>query len=262
MRIVHAALLSGALFFGVLVCLRVGWALGPARLRASGEDSIAGLGALEGAIFALMGLLVAFTFTGAAERFEHRRDLITQEVNAIGTAWLRLDLLDADARSEIRTLFQQYLDARIDTYANVRDSGAVASAMARSTEAQNAIWARLATAARQDPTPRIATAVLPPVNEMFDLANTRTLATRQHPPIIIYFMLGLLVLVLRTRGASLHTQLPPGHLCQDGAVISSKAPVPALNAPETSAPVAADASYAWLGEKSPSRSRKSRADVA
>lgn len=195
MRILAAGLFSLLLFLGALSCLRIGWRLGRARFDAMGEDSVAGLGAIEGAIYALMGLLIAFTFTGAAQRFENRRDLIVDEVNAIGTAWLRLDILDADARTEVRTLFKQYLDARIATYASVSDSDLVASRLASSAELQHAIWTRLITAAKQDPTVRTASVVLPPVNQMFDLANTRLLATRQHPPIAIYLMLAFLVLV-------------------------------------------------------------------
>lgn len=194
-RIFQAALFSGTLLLGVLLCLRIGWRSGRARLLADGDDATAGLGALEGAIYALMGLLIAFTFTGAAARFEHRRDLIVEEANAIGTAWLRLDLLDAGTRSDVRDLFRQYLDARMEGYASIGDRGAVAAAMGKSAELQNAIWTRLVTAAREDPTPRIATAVLPSANEMFDLANTRVLATNQHPPIAIYLMLAFLVLV-------------------------------------------------------------------
>ena len=57
------------------------------------DGSIAGLGAIEGAVFGLMGLLIAFTFSGAASRFEARRQLILQETNAIGTAYLSLYLL-------------------------------------------------------------------------------------------------------------------------------------------------------------------------
>ena len=194
MRIFQAALFSSLLFLGVLLCLHIGWQLGRRRLRANGEDSVAGLGALEGAIYALMGLLVAFTFTGAAARFEQRRDLITQEVNAIGTAWLRLDLLEPETRGEVKTLFKQYLDVRIDTYAHATETG-VAGWLTKGAELQSAIWTRLAAAARQDSTPRTASLVLPPVNEMFDLATTRLLATRRHPPIAIYLMLGSMVLV-------------------------------------------------------------------
>lgn len=195
MRIAQAALFSVTLFLGVIACVRIGWHRGRARLSTGGEQAVAGLGALEGAVYALMGLLLAFTFTGAADRFQQRRGLIVEEVNAIGTAWQRLDLLDADTRADVRALLRQYLDARIQTYANVRDAAAVASALETSGELQDAIWIRVVSAAREDPTPRIASSLLPPVGEMFDIASTRTLATQQHPPLAIYLMLGFLVLV-------------------------------------------------------------------
>jgi hypothetical protein len=179
----------------MLSCLRVGWLLGRYRLRVGGDDAISGLGAVDGAIFGLMGLLIAFTFTGALTRFDHRRDLITAEVNAIGTAWLRLDLLDTEARGEIRTLFRQYLDVRIDAYSRKNNVAAATAGLKQSNALQSVIWQRLIIAAQRDPTPRVASTVLPPVNEMFDLANTRLLATQQHPPSIIYLMLGFLVLV-------------------------------------------------------------------
>ena len=60
-------------------------------------------------MFGLMGLLIAFTFSGAASRFDARRELIVEEANAIGTAWLRLDLLDADQQPAIRKHVSQLL---------------------------------------------------------------------------------------------------------------------------------------------------------
>jgi len=62
------------------------------------EGARAGTGTIEGAVFALLGLLIAFTFSGAAARFEDRRALIIEETNDIGTAYLRLDLLPASAQ--------------------------------------------------------------------------------------------------------------------------------------------------------------------
>ena len=96
--------------------LRVGWWLGRRRLEREGPDANEGLGAVEASIFGLMGLLVAFAFNGAATRFDHRRDLIVEEVNAIGTAWLRMGLLQDEAKAEVRELFKQYLDGRIALY--------------------------------------------------------------------------------------------------------------------------------------------------
>jgi hypothetical protein len=58
-----------------------------------------------------MGLLIAFTFSGAASRFDTRRQLVVEEANAIGTAYLRLDLLPASAQSALRESFRRYLEA-------------------------------------------------------------------------------------------------------------------------------------------------------
>src|SRR6185436_12330422 len=99
-----AALSSCALFLGMLLASQAGRRLRMAtRARNPGAET-KGSGAAEAAVFGLVGLLIAFTFSGAASRFEARRHLITAEANAIGTAWLRLDLLPADAQPEIREL--------------------------------------------------------------------------------------------------------------------------------------------------------------
>lgn len=73
--------------------VEIGRRLGMRRLRRNPESANEGIGAVEGALFGLLGLPMAFTFGGAAVRFDHRRVLITNEANAIGTALKRLDLL-------------------------------------------------------------------------------------------------------------------------------------------------------------------------
>src|SRR5262252_5591406 len=64
----YAVLFVGLLFLGMLVCLEIGLRLG--RRTKVAEGAKQGLGIIEGAMFTLLGLLVAFTFSGAAERFE------------------------------------------------------------------------------------------------------------------------------------------------------------------------------------------------
>ncbi len=85
-----AAIYMVLLSTGSLGWLELGRRIALRRL-AVGEKG-ADYGVIEGAMFALLGLLIAFTFSGAAERFERRRALIVEEANAIGTAYLRLDL--------------------------------------------------------------------------------------------------------------------------------------------------------------------------
>src|SRR5271154_7259220 len=128
-NVLSFSLLALALFAGVLACLEIGWTVRHKRRHEESPDADSGLGAIDGAVYGLMGLLIAFTFTGAAARFEVRRELITKEANAIGTAWLRLDLLPAAAQPPIRAEFRDYLDSRIKTY-QLGQSGDIAGAWA------------------------------------------------------------------------------------------------------------------------------------
>jgi hypothetical protein len=88
---VSAILFAIGLFLGMLLLFEVGRQLRTKELRTDHENE-SGLGAVEGAIFALFGLLVAFTFSGAMERFDAHRSLIAEEANTIGTVAPRLQL--------------------------------------------------------------------------------------------------------------------------------------------------------------------------
>src|SRR5947199_10259465 len=104
------------LFGGMLIMLEVGRRLGIRRRPTESEGERGSLGTIEGAMFALFGLVVAFTFSGAASRFNEKRVLIAEEANTIETAYLRLDLLGREARPELQQLFRQYVDSRLDIY--------------------------------------------------------------------------------------------------------------------------------------------------
>src|SRR5262245_17672429 len=91
-------IIAAALFAGMLALQEFGRRLGERqRLLDVGRDTTL-LGISEGAIFGLLGLFLAFTFSGAGQRFEERRHQVVEETNAIGTAWLRIDLLPEDRR--------------------------------------------------------------------------------------------------------------------------------------------------------------------
>ena len=151
---------------------------------------------IEGAVFALLGLLIAFTFSGAASRFEARRHLIVEEANAIGTAYLRLDLLPAARQSTLRDAFRRYMDSRLAVYhlhATARER--VRDELERSNALQLEIWAQAVAATRaQGAAPGAQMLLLPALNQMIDITNTRTLATEMHPPLAIFAMLSVLAL--------------------------------------------------------------------
>jgi hypothetical protein len=193
---VIVALAAASMFFGMLVFSEAGRRIGTALRRRDPDGSDKGIGSAEAAVFGLLGLLVAFTFSGAATRFEARRHLVTTEANAIGTAWLRLDLVPNSAREDLRALFRQYLDLRLATYRNVRDLAATQARLAEGAALQNTIWERALASVRQpDAAASAPMLLLPALNEMFDITTTRTMATRDHPPLVIFVLLAGLSLV-------------------------------------------------------------------
>lgn len=72
-----------------------------------------GVGTVQAAVFGLLGLLLAFTYGFVSSRAEARRELITVEANAIGTAYLRADLLRGPGSDELRPLLREYTKNRL-----------------------------------------------------------------------------------------------------------------------------------------------------
>ena len=190
-------LLCALLFAGILVMLEVGRRIGGMRLAVDPEGSHKGIGAVEGSVFGLVGLLIAFTFSGAADRFEARRQLVLEETNFIGTAWLRLDLVSPAEQISLRKLFRQYLDSRLETYRKLPDIAASEAERQRSLQLQAQIWEQAIGATRTAPPP-VTTVLLPALNDMFDITTTRVMAARTHPPTTIYAMLAVLMLAAAT----------------------------------------------------------------
>lgn len=156
------------------------------------KDDLDGLSGIDAAIFGLMGLLLAFTFSGAASRFDERRTLVIQEANDIGTAWLRIDLLAAADQGPMRQLFRDYLDSRLRSFGDLGDLETFRKERAVSSGVQAKIWA-LAVPASQRGAASAQMLLLPSLNEMFDTADERAGAMLVHVPGAI---LGLLIIVM------------------------------------------------------------------
>ena len=177
------------LFGGMIAFLELGRRLGTRALAKSPNAVPAGTGPLEAAVFGTLGLLIAFSFGGAVSRFEARRDLIVQEANALGTLWLRLDLLPTEKQGPVRELVRRYLDARLEAYARLPDLDAAQAGLVRAREVQSELWTTTVETLKgmggAAPTPSI----LIPLNEVIDLATTRTEAARRHQHPLVFAML-------------------------------------------------------------------------
>ena len=187
-------LLVVVLFGGMLSLLTIGQRLGRQNLPQETDAARARLTAVEAAIFGLLGLLIAFTFFGASGRYELRRQLVVDEANAIGKAYLRLDLLPASAQPALREKFRRYLEARIAVYRVLPDVDASMRQAAVAASLQKEIWAGAIAALREAPS-QVTIVLIPALNEMFDVTTSRATAALTHTPAMIVGLLVALALV-------------------------------------------------------------------
>jgi hypothetical protein len=187
-------LFLGFLFTGMLLFIHAGSRIAawqhthrPGMIRGS-------TAAVDGAVLGLMGLLLAFTFSGAGTRYDARRKLVAEEANNIGTAYLRLDLLPLETQPKLREDFRRYVRSRLAVYEKIPDAEAVRAELRRSGEIQNDIWKQVVSATQQSGSPAVMILVLSPVNEMIDITTTRAVAAETHPPPVIFIMLGVTLL--------------------------------------------------------------------
>ena len=160
----YTLLFAGSLFLGMLLLLETCRRIGARRLASDPEGARNGLGVVEGAVFRLLGLLLAFTFSGAVSRFDGRRHMVIDEANYIGTAYLRIDLLPVSAQASVRELFRQYLDSRLKMYRLLPDAAAAKAEYAHTVALQGQIWSEAVNAARTTGTPSAQILLLPAVN--------------------------------------------------------------------------------------------------
>jgi hypothetical protein len=190
-----AFVVATGLFVGIIFCLDLGYRIGRRSSVKDPESTHEGIGVIEAAVFALLGLLLGFSFAGGTARLETKRQLIVQEANAIGTAYLRLDELPVNDQPEMRRLFRDYLDARLRVYDKLPDLKAAEEELERVRELQKEIWSHAIAASRNDPTQNTARLLLPAINEVIDITTSRTIAMHTQLPRLIFVLLTSVALI-------------------------------------------------------------------
>lgn len=161
------SLIALGLLLLMLVAVRAG-AMAQKRFAPAAADGESSEGLLLSAALALLGLLIAFTFSLAISRFDARRDMVVTEANAIGTAWLRAGLAGGPQDRELQQAITRYTDVRMGLSA-----GRDAAAVERETAKQQAmVWAALERTVAKAPSALVNSTVIA-VNEMFDAASAR-----------------------------------------------------------------------------------------
>jgi hypothetical protein len=110
------------------------------------------------ATLTLLGLIIGFTFSMAISRYDQRKIYEEAEANAIGTEYVRADLLPAPDTAKVRALLRDYLDQRVLFY-TTRDEQRMRQINARTSQLQTELWSAVLAPSAAQPTPLVALAV-------------------------------------------------------------------------------------------------------
>jgi len=156
------------------------------------EPSVAQEGYLLGAVLGTFGLLLAFTFGMVINRYETRRQLVVKEANAIGTAYLRAQLLDEPYRAHLSRLLVEYTANRVKLASTANGGGAY---LATNDRLLVEIWATVRSARESAMAHGLTTALLTAFNEVIDLDTERKVAwDLRLPPEILTLLIGYLII--------------------------------------------------------------------
>lgn len=195
---VNAIWIALGLFAAMLLLHEVGFRSGRALSDKAKKNESNGDRFLDSALSLLLGLLLAFSFSLAAGRYEHRQDLVVAESSAIENACLRCDFIGDDAsRGQCRALFKQYLDTRVEIFRAGAEPAKIAQLFAQGERIQKQLWALFAEQARQTPTP-VAAQALQSMTEVMNRHGDRVDAYRRHVPGLVTAMVLGLCLVWAT----------------------------------------------------------------
>lgn len=176
----------------VLIALEAGRRIGRVHGANTEPGNTSSVGSMTSSSLALLAFLLAFTFSVAAERFDVRRTTLLDEVNAIGTTFLRASTLPEPQAVQARAWLRDYVDERLEVVRS-RD---VEHLVRRSEELHGQLWSSAASFARANPDSIVAGLYLQTLNEMIDLHTKRVSgALRARIPLVIWVVLAAVTVI-------------------------------------------------------------------
>lgn len=196
-------MLRFAIVFGALLVILailifsvyLGQVFGHRQIKSHPKHKLEILAVAESSVFALLALLIAFTFSGAFERFENRKMHLLTQANAFEKAMLYTDLVSAKFQPTLRTDIVKYMNLHLDAYHDIPHMSKVGEDLEKAQVVQQRIWQASIQAVKTIKNDSIAEAFLQNISMFFEEVNTGIDLTKMHaPPIIFYLMLGLAAL--------------------------------------------------------------------
>jgi hypothetical protein len=184
----------------------LGFLLGRRTQAISDEPAKTQSFTVTAASFGFLALLLAFASSSAGARFDTRRQLAVDEANAIGTTYLRAQLLPEPYGSEAASLLRDYVDVRVEWYRALDDGERLDEANEVTEAYQQQLWAQAVAAGQEDPRAETYSLFTQSLNEVIDLHTKRLAGVENRiPPTYLYLLLvgGVLSVVALGYGAGL-----------------------------------------------------------
>ena len=157
------------------------------------DEKEAPIGAIVGAMLGLLAFILALSFSMAATRFDTRKQLLLDEVNTLGTTFLRTDLLPASQRAESRKLLKAYVDIRVNAS---QHSEQLSQTLLDSEAIHERLWSQITALSKQSNDPVLLALYIQSLNDVIDLHSKRvTVALQYHIPGPIWVMLYIVTIL-------------------------------------------------------------------
>ncbi len=198
---VSSLVIAGTLFVSMLVVIELGYRFGLRAQARVNEAFKTHVNAITGSLLGILALLLGFTFSLALQRFDSRSEAVVDEANAIGTAYLRSELLPESLRGEVQSQLRAYLDLRIRASSTALIRGDTRSAeLEEAMRIQASLWSLARQAAEEQPNPVTSGLFVQALNELIDNFGKRVAALNRHVPEVVlmllygtFLMVGLIV---------------------------------------------------------------------
>jgi len=187
--------LIGLVFLGsMLGTSEAAFHFGRAASRSTFEATKSQISYVQGGILGVLGLLLGFTLAMAVSRFETRKELVVEESNAIGTSYLRAQLVPSPEGSEISSRLRDYVNVRLEYSRASTDLGRQ-TARDRAARLEDEVWSWAVAFAQKDPRSVTAGLLLQSLNRVIDLEAARWAASVNRVPAPVILVVGLISLL-------------------------------------------------------------------
>ncbi len=198
------------LFILLILAMEAGYRLGSKATTSAVEAPRAQANAIQASLLGVLALLLGFTFSLSLQRYDSRSAAVVTEANAIGTTYLRAELLPDSMRSEVQILLRDYLELRVrESAIPLSNREGRQALLLEAGRVQNELWRYAVLASEEDKSPVTAGLFIQALNALIDSFSSRNAVLDRHVPEVV--MILLFCTFLMTWGIVGYTSGVAGH---------------------------------------------------